>query len=90
MERGPGQAQRRALHPFGYPEYERNPLRVSQLRGPQPTRLKSWAIQFRPDSLEAVYWEKRGVDLLEAPVDAYIAELARRVQDLPPAGGGAN
>jgi hypothetical protein len=39
----------------------------------------SWAIQLDPDELEREFWGKYGVQILNAPLQRYISELARRL-----------
>ena len=56
----------------------------------QRTGYKSWAIQFRPDELDTQAWEQRGVQILDIPLEEYIAELEKRLQHLPTPGAVAN
>jgi hypothetical protein len=48
---------------------------------------KSWAIQLDVDELDREFWAARDVNLLVARLEDYIAELSRRLDALPPAGG---
>lgn len=49
---------------------------------------KSWAIQKRPAELEQKFWNARKVEIFDASLQEYIAELDTRVQALAVAGGG--
>jgi SIR2-like domain len=40
-----------------------------------------WAIQMNPDELERKSWRRRGVEIFDVPLDAYIDGLARRFTD---------
>jgi len=33
-------------------------------------------VQLQPEKLDEEFWEKRGVDILDAPIDEYMAGLA--------------
>lgn len=47
----------------------------------QNANYKSWAIQLKPEKLEQKFWENRDVEIFHAPLDAYIADLERRVAE---------
>jgi hypothetical protein len=49
---------------------------------------KSWAIQKRPAELEQRFWNARKVEIFDASLHDYIAELDTRVHSLAEAGGG--
>jgi DNA-binding SARP family transcriptional activator len=51
-----------------------------RLWGEERIGYRSWAVSSRPDSVAADYWRQRGVDPIEAPLDAYVDELLRRVE----------
>jgi len=46
----------------------------------------SWAIQLDPEPIEQAFWQKRGVEILNVPLVAYVVELERRAQELAGAG----
>ena len=50
---------------------------LNRLWGDQPLTYRSWAVQPAPKPLEREFWRKRDVDVLEAPLEAYVAGLAR-------------
>jgi hypothetical protein len=56
----------------------------------QRTGYKSWAIQYRPDELDKQAWDQRGVQILDIPLDEYVAELQERLEHLPASGAMAN
>ncbi len=45
-------------------------------------KLKSWAIQLHPDDLERKFWDRRDIDILDMPLEEYIATLQARVEAL--------
>jgi hypothetical protein len=53
---------------------------LHRIWGEQPLSYKSWAVQLRPDSLDEEFWDKRGVDILDAPLDEYVAGLQQRLE----------
>jgi len=73
---------------LGYGLHDWN-LRVVLRRvwGEQKLKYKSWAIQLNPQPIDREFWRKRDVDILDIPLEDYIAELNRRLQALPHAGG---
>jgi len=46
---------------------------------------KSWAIQLNPNELDEKFWAPRGVDIHDVSLEQYIAELSKRLRELPPA-----
>jgi hypothetical protein len=60
---------------------------LHRIWGEQKLDWKSWAIQLRPDPIDEEFWNKRGVDILDVPLETYVAELTQRVEALPDAGG---
>ena len=52
---------------------------LHRLRGEDELFSKSWAVQLSPDSLEQEFWKERRVDILDAGLDDYVAELHRRL-----------
>lgn len=49
----------------------------------QHVSYKSWAIQYRPSRLDRKAWDKKGVEIFDAPLDLYVTELGKRIEDLP-------
>jgi hypothetical protein len=63
--------------PFlGYSMQDWN-LRVilNRIWGEQKLRYKSWAIQRSPDQLDREFWEMRGVDVYDVPLESYVPAL---------------
>lgn len=59
-------------------------LRVMLYRlwGEQAGRnFKSWAIQKKPDRIDEVAWEERGVDILDIKVEDFVAAIERRLDE---------
>jgi SIR2-like domain len=44
--------------------------------------FKSWAIQLNPQLIDQQFWSKREVDIVNVPLDDYVAELKRRIASL--------
>jgi hypothetical protein len=80
--------RRRAILFLGYSLRDVN-LRVilHRISGAQKLKYKSWSVQLNPQKLEPEFWQKRNVDILEVPLADYIAELRRRIEAWPVAGG---
>ena len=66
---------------LGYPQREWC-LRVFLHRvwGREKVGYRSWAIAPRPDAIEQELWRQRGIDILDVPIDDYIARLASRLE----------
>lgn len=64
-------------------------LRVILYRiwGEQRLRYQSWAIQSNPHPMDQKFWARRGVDILDARLEDYIEEFAKRLRALEPRGG---
>jgi len=60
---------------------------LHRIWGEQKLSWKSWAIQLRPDPIDEEFWNKRGVDILDVPLNAYVTELTQRVEALADVGG---
>ena len=45
---------------------------------------KMWAIQRKPVELEHRFWDARGVEIFDADLCKYVAELDERIKSLPP------
>jgi hypothetical protein len=52
---------------------------LQRIWGEQPLKWKSWAVQLEPDQLDEEFWEKRGVDILDIPLDEYVAGLGEQL-----------
>jgi hypothetical protein len=61
---------------------------LHRIWGEQPLSYKSWAVQLQPDKLDEEFWEKRGVDILDAPIDEYMAGLEHSLGAGAPAPTG--
>jgi DNA-binding SARP family transcriptional activator len=48
--------------------------------GREKVAYRSWAIAPRPDGIEQELWRQRGIDILDVPIDDYIARLASRLE----------
>jgi hypothetical protein len=59
-----------------------NRIQMQQRQALQYHRM--WAIQKQPVVLEQKFWEARGVEILDANLREYVAELDKRIKDLPP------
>ena len=53
---------------------------LNRLWGDQPLSYRSWAVQPAPKPLEREFWRRRDVDVLEAPLEAYVAGLGRYLE----------
>jgi DNA-binding SARP family transcriptional activator len=54
---------------------------LRRLWGEERVAYRSWAVQPGPDPVAVEYWRQRGVDAFDVPLEEYVAELARRVED---------
>jgi hypothetical protein len=61
---------------------------LQRIWGAQQLTYKSWAIQREPRELDIEFWRKRGVDILDVDLAAYVAGLRARMAALPPREGG--
>jgi SIR2-like domain len=50
---------------------------LHRIWGQQRLKYQSWAVQINPEPIERRYWSTRGVEILNQPLDAYVAALAR-------------
>jgi hypothetical protein len=55
---------------------------LHRIWGEQKLKYKSWAVQRGPSELDREFWELRGVDVLDVPLDEYVAALAASLDDL--------
>lgn len=58
---------------------------LHRIWGDQPLRYKSWAIQIQPHDLDRKFWQQRNVEILNVPLDDYVAELSEHLEVLVPA-----
>lgn len=49
----------------------------------QNANYKSWAIQLKPEKLEQKFWENRDVEIFHSPLDDYINDLNRQLEERP-------
>jgi hypothetical protein len=61
---------------------------LQRIWGGQQLTYKSWAIQRAPRELDIEFWKKRGVDILDVELAAYVAGLRARLALLPVYGAG--
>ena len=61
---------------------------LHRIWGEQKLNYQSWAIQASPHELDQRFWKQREVDIIDAPLEEYIAELRARLQAPISAGGG--
>jgi SIR2-like domain len=50
---------------------------LHRIWGQQRLKYYSWAVQVDPEPIERQYWSMRGVEILNQPLDTYVATLAR-------------
>jgi hypothetical protein len=48
---------------------------LHRIWGEQKLKYKSWAVQLAPDEIDREFWELRGVDILDVPLEAYVDAL---------------
>ena len=48
---------------------------LHRIWGEQKLSYKSWAVQLNPDEIDREFWELRGVDILDVPLDRYVDAL---------------
>ncbi len=59
---------------------------LHRIWGQQKLNYKSWAIQVEPEPVEREFWQKRGVDILDVPLERYVEGLAAGLRE--PLGAG--
>ena len=52
-------------------------LVLGRIWGNEGVSYRSWAVQPDPKPLERQFWRARDIDLLEVPLDEYVAALGR-------------
>jgi hypothetical protein len=48
----------------------------------------SWAVQLNPQRLDQRFWQQRNVEILDVPLEQYVATLRARLEAEPTPGGG--
>ncbi len=61
---------------------------LHRLWGEQKLHYKSWAVQLNPQVLDQEFWRKRDVDIIDVPLEEYLARFDERLQALPTSGSG--
>jgi hypothetical protein len=56
---------------------------LHRIWGEQKLGYTSWAVQLDPDWIESESWGKRGVDIVDIPLQEYVSRLEQKVQGLP-------
>jgi len=46
----------------------------------RPADIVSWGIQYKPSILERKFWQKRGVEVYDMPLDEFVSEMTARLQ----------
>jgi SIR2-like domain len=61
---------------------------LHRIWGGQKLKYKSWAVQRNPDKLDREFWEMRGVDVYDVPLEDYVLALEAAMAELQqmPAG----
>jgi hypothetical protein len=55
---------------------------LHRIWGEQALKYKSWAVQLHPSELDREFWEQRGVDVLDVPLDEYVTALETALEAL--------
>jgi hypothetical protein len=55
---------------------------LHRIWGEQKLKYRSWAVQRRPSELDREFWEMRGVDVLDVPLDGYVGALTTALDEL--------
>lgn len=55
---------------------------LHRIWGAQKLKYKSWAIQLAPDEIDREFWELRGVDILDVPLEEYMAALEAALEEI--------
>jgi hypothetical protein len=48
-------------------------------RGRPERRFRSWAVQLQPSAVDVQLWLQRDVEILDVPLDEYVAALERQL-----------
>jgi SIR2-like domain len=56
---------------------------LHRIAGAQSLTYKSWAVQLNPTALDEKFWGRRDVDILDMPLERYVAVLRGRSRLLP-------
>ena len=54
----------------------------------QSRSYKSWAIQADPNPIDEEFWHRRGVDVLDTSLEAYVAGLTAHLERAQTSGVG--
>ena len=60
---------------------------LHRIWGEQVQSYASWAVQLDPEVIDTKFWGKRDVDILDARLQDYVAQLSERLQAMPALGG---
>lgn len=56
---------------------------LHRIWGEQRLKSLSWSIQLQPDEVEVLLWGKRNVEVIDADLEQYVADLSERVESVP-------
>ena len=59
---------------------------LHRIWGEQELTYRSLSIQLNPKPIEEGFWRKRGVEILNAPLEDYIDALTTHLDELRPVG----
>jgi hypothetical protein len=62
---------------------------LHRIWGQQRLKYNSWAVQLRPEPIEQRFWSRRGVEILDHPLDTYVASLTAYFEALDSNGNGS-
>jgi hypothetical protein len=62
---------------------------LHRIWGEQKLGYQSWAVQADPHELDQQLWRQREVDIVDVPLDDYVAELSARIQAQISTGAGS-
>ena len=60
---------------------------LHRIWGQEQVAYRSWSVQSAPSAVEREFWERRGVDLVDATLADYVQRLSRRLHERGPAAG---
>lgn len=60
---------------------------LQRVWGQQRLSWQSWAIQLRPSVLDRRFWDRRGIEVMDAHLKTYVEQLREHVGGLRPGGG---
>ena len=56
---------------------------LGRIWGEQSRSYQSWAVQLNPDPIDVKFWTRRGVEIVDADLGEYVAELSRLLATQP-------